>query len=160
MLAFDNTKEHNEATYLYGMKVDNTPDPQQIAVYTWQWEIAREDELSEDLDFKEIVDLTKNVCALYNIRLPIIHTGLLPVPAYDEEGGHTLYFPSNQNSLMVVVHELAHVVCVDRYGTNVEGHGAEYVRCFIELLAYLRNEPDNKIIDSARKCGLALHSTT
>ena len=124
MLKLNHLFEKDDATYFYGMKVDDTPDPQQFEVYAWQQTISRHAELFYDLSFAKIVELTKNVCAKYGIDMPIIHKGLLPVPAYDEEGGHTLYFPNGKNSTMIVIHELAHIICVDRYDTDVEGHKA------------------------------------
>ena len=150
-----NLIKRDDATYYYGMKVDNTPDPQQHEIYVWNRRISRYNEYAFKLPFAAIVELTKNVCDCYGIEMPVIHTGLLPVPAYDEEG-HTLYFLESENTIMIVVHELAHVLCVDRYGTDVEGHGPEYVQCFIDVLSYLRGEPKDELILSAYNYGLSI----
>lgn len=150
-----NLLKRDDAQYYYGMKVDNTPDHQQHEVYAWNNQIGRRDEWLFKLPFPAIVELTKKVCDWYGIEMPVIHTGLLPVPAYDEEG-HTLYFLGRGSTIMNVVHELAHVVCVDKYGTDVEGHGPEYVQCFIDVLSYLRGEPKDELILSAYRFGLSM----
>lgn len=146
--------KRDKAQYLYGMKIDDRPDPQQIEVYAWQHRVAFRDEHQMVLRFGAIVELVKNVCEQHGIETPTIDQGLLDTPAYDEEG-HGLYFPRGAN-LWMVIHELGHVIQTARYGRNVQGHGPEYMQCYIELLAELRGTGTDDLFLSAIRYGLTV----
>lgn len=77
------------------------------------------------------------------------------MPAYDEEG-HGLYFPEKGTNLWMVIHELGHVIQTARYGRDVEGHGPEYLQCYIELLADLRGTGTDELFLSAIHAGLCV----
>jgi len=126
-------RRNNQAPqYYYGMKVDDRPDPQQFAVYNWQHKLMTVNEMYAPVDFYHAVDKIKHMLRKYQIDMPTVSRGLLPMPAYDEHD-HGLYFPQYV-TMHGIYHEVAHVIQVAAYGKDVEGHGPEYVRAYIDLL--------------------------
>jgi len=125
-------------------------DTQGARVYRWEDTETFLEVLAEVyLPLWEIKQLVERVCGDYGRAVPHISRGRRCRSARTC-GKNLVVFPWASRNPMVVLHELAHVLCP----SHVEAHGPEYMRVYIDLLLRYGEGSGYGLLESARKSGI------
>jgi len=128
-------------------------DTQGARVYRWEDTETFLEVLAEVyLPLWEIKQLVKRVCGDYCRTVPHVSNGRRCKSA--RTCGNLVTIPWASRNLMVVLHELAHVLCPP----NVEAHGPEYMRIYIDLLLRYGEGSGYGLVESARRAGIKVAS--
>jgi len=129
-------------------------DPQQKAVYNWQWEWMHWN--SKELSKKDVYRWVKWA---YKKKF---HFKFMPEIVHLADGGSSSYHPEknqlkfihSHRNIAVVLHETAHLIISRLFGHTVEDHGPEFMGIWIYLLEKAKLAPRGTIYDSAKQAGL------
>ena len=130
-------------------------DNQRQKVYNWEhanipgWPASASS--PPVLSLEECEALIKRICADYRASVPVIKDGRRNRNA--SAGAYIIKLPRWSRFGPVVLHEMAHVI-LNQKAPSVAGHGPEFMRLYLDLLAKYAKLPLRELRSSAAKAGL------
>ena len=121
-------------------------DPQQQRVYTWEGGWIDWD--SPTLTLTKAREYVHWACALYGLRPPCVKSH--PGKEYSWSLGRAISFRRSQISRATALHEVAHYICDQLFGLDMEAHSPEWVAVYFWLLIEARVAPRTAICASAK----------
>lgn len=122
-------------------------DPQKEAVYDWEGEFL--DWNRQTLTLPSVRSYVRTACAHYGLKAPSVHRH--EGKAYAFSNGALVSFPDWCMNPAVALHEAAHYITDQLYGTSLQDHGKTWLGIYMWLLESAHIAPPEALRASARR---------
>ena len=124
-------------------------DNQRQRVYNWELGYLAKLANNKALSLDECKSLIQKTCLRYNKAIPHIKDGRGTQVA--RGGANLINLPRHARVTMEVLHEAAHSILIAKGDRTLAWHGPEFVRLFIELMAWQKLASIADLRASARR---------